>query len=121
MGIKTIKIVRDLPLSEYDEGMNGFKVHVWVNPTRDYMRQYDVLTKAQLEKGVASDAVIDQQTAEWFSVMFSQGTDDAERLSAEDLAQLYEQDPALWLFITSRYWEMVNDHLMRLEKKQPTL
>lgn len=121
MSIKIVKVVRDLALADYAAEMNGTSLHAWVNPTRALMRESEAFTKrlaADLDAATGDE--LDPQLAAWWSVIFSQGADADERLSAADLEQIYAQDPALWIFITTRYWELVNENLLQTEKKRAT-
>jgi len=108
MKIDIPHVVRDLSLSEYAPEMNGAVLKVWVNPTRDCMARFD--------PALSDDAKL----SAWYSELLSQSADTETHLSADELLQVYEADPALWSFIAARAWQLIGEHRAALEKKQVT-
>jgi hypothetical protein len=115
--ISVVKVIRDLPLSDYAPEMGELFLQVWVNPPRDMIRQMLALSGA-LPDTFNTGVNADDRLAELYSVILSQGPDEAVHLSPDDLKQMYEEDPALWIFVYGQVWNMMNDHREALQKKR---
>lgn len=140
MMIKIETILQPLDLGDYYEAYRGTCVQVWVNPTRPFLaerekwvdennrRWLDIQSRYNVkaaQKAKAPDltpaakAIVTYNTwvheqylpaiNEWFSRLFSQGPEDT-RHSAEELAKIDEQDPALLLWLKRRANEMIEAH-----------
>jgi hypothetical protein len=124
MPIQVAKIIRPLPLAEYAKEMKNYTLDVWVNPTRAIVRQFTAIKDEPANDTPVLDAhgnvlvtAADRAYAEWYSVILSQGAAD-KRLSADDLLALYDEDPALWTFIATGCWQLIDELKSQLPKKQ---
>lgn len=134
MAFKIPKIIRDMPLSDYAPEMGDLKLQVWVNPPREMIRQFGLIVSTEASSGLFVGAGkagaekagagtvpvaainVDDQVSSWYSILLSQGVEEC-RMSEDDLKQLFDDDPALWLFISARVWGMIDEHRSALEKK----
>lgn len=128
--IPSVKVLKDLPLSEYAPDAPELKqvvLKVWVNPTREVIQSYALLTSTVSTESLfqstapapteAGEQVNDVRISEWYSAILSQGPEETH-MSAEDLRAVFEQDPAMWVFIFTRCWQLIDEHRVGLQKKQ---
>jgi hypothetical protein len=117
------KIIREMPLSDYAPEMSAYALQVWVNPPREVIRRFNLIMStgdtSELFAGqTAAPAIsVDDQVSQWYSDILSQGEPE-RRMSSDDLKALFDEDPALWSFISSRVWQMFEEHREALQKKQ---
>ncbi len=124
MKITTPKIIRDMPLKDYAPEMGDLTLQVWVNPPRDLIRKFTLIMSTGDSAGLfvsnqPSSPTLDaaEQVAAWYAEILSQGEQPERHMSTEDLKALYEEDPSLWLFISTRVWQMFDAHREALQKK----
>ena len=130
------KIVRRLEMSAYAEEMEGLALHVWVNPTRNIKNSFSDLQvsliglRAEIEKLLgtkkASEAKakalnkrVDAVTAsiyEWYSNILSQASDPDTHTSADELKELADEDPALWIYIATGTQALIGEHSEGIRK-----
>ncbi len=130
------KIIRPLEMSAYDESMDGLALQVWVNPSRNIKNGFDDLQikiiglKQELEKllkakkpaeGKAdgmSKRVEDtnQSIYEWYANILSQSSDTDSHTSADELRELVDEDPALWIFIATGVQALIGEHVEGIRK-----
>jgi hypothetical protein len=130
------KIVRPLEMSVYAEEMEGLALHVWVNPPRkvkdDFMDLQVRLVglRAAIEKMLATkkpsdkkaEALNDKVDAvnvsiyEWYSNMLSQDSDPDNHVSVDELKELADEDPALWIYIATGAQALIGEHAEGIRK-----
>ena len=130
------KIVRPLEMSAYAEEMEGLALQVWVNPTRNIKNSFDNLQikiyglKAESEKLLAAkkadekkaealskkiDAVNDSIYA-WYANILSQSSDTDSHVSVDELKELTDEDPALWVYIATGTQALIGEHTEGIRK-----
>ena len=130
------KIVRPLEMSAYAEEMEGLALQVWVNPTRNIKNDFADLQikifglKNESEKLLALKNASDKKAEalservdatnesifEWYSNILSQASDPDSRVSADELKELAEEDPALWIYITTGTQALIGEHSEGIRK-----
>ena len=130
------KIIRPLEMSAYDESMDGLALQVWVNPSRNIKNGFDDLQikiiglKQELEKLLKakkpSDGKADgmskrvedtnQSIYEWYANILSQSSDTDSHTSADELKELVDEDPALWIFIATGIQALIGEHVEGIRK-----
>lgn len=130
------KIIRPLEMSVYDESMEGLALQVWVNPTRNIKNEFSDLQikivglKNEVEKLLgkkgASESkaeglskkvdVANKSIYEWYANMLSQASDSATHTSADDLKELADEDPAIWIYIATGTQALIGEHAEGIRK-----
>lgn len=130
------KIIRPLKMSAYDEGMEGLALQVWVNPTRNIKNGFDDLQikiiglKHESEKLLTAKKPDDKKAEalsekieavnksiyEWYANILSQSSDTDSRTSADELAEMADEDPALWIFIATGAQALIGEHTEGIRK-----
>jgi len=130
------KIVRPLEMSVYDESMEGLALQVWVNPTRNIKNSFDDLQikiiglkndleelltakKADEKKAIALNEkadVVNKAIYEWYANVLSQASDSETHTSADELKELADEDPALWVFIATGVQALIGEHAEGIRK-----
>jgi hypothetical protein len=116
--------------------MEGLALQVWVNPTRKIKNDFDSLQiktiglRNESEKLLAAkkpddkkaeslskkvDAV-NESIYEWYANMLSQSSDTDSHTSADELAGLADEDPALWIFIATGIQALIGEHAEGIRK-----
>ena len=130
------KIVRPLEMSAYDESMEGLALQVWVNPTRNIKNDFDELQikiiglKNESEKLLAAKKADDKKAEalskkvdavnrsiyEWYANILSQSSDTDSHTSADELTELADKDPALWIFVATGTQAVIGEHAEGIRK-----
>ena len=130
------KIIRPLEMSVYDESMEGLALRVWVNPTRNIKNDFDGLQikifglKNESEKlltakkpdGKKANALsekidsVNKSIYEWYANVLSQASDPETHTSVDELKELAEEDPALWIFIATGTQALIGEHTEGIRK-----
>jgi hypothetical protein len=137
MGIQIRKVVRPLGLRDLAEEYGDDFLSVWVNPDRGALALYERAReetekikkqlaglpdreKADPEKVQAISNSLDEANRiiyAWYAEIWSQGQDPAQHVTAaavEEWAQ--KADPAIWFYVTSGTWRLINEHLFHAKK-----
>lgn len=113
------KILRKIHLQEYHPDYPEAVFYVWVNPPR---KTRDQLVKA-MDQIAATKKIGNQAIFECLSVIWSQGPEENHMTIGEvrDLFdQLHDRDPRCWYWLTLKTFEMVKDHLARVDAERST-
>ena len=130
------KIIRPLEMSTYAEEMEGLALQVWVNPTRNIKMEFsdlqiklyglrqdidNLLTAKKVDdkKAVAMAAkvdVVNDAIYEWYTNILSQSSDTDSRVSADELKEMADEDPALWVFIATGAQALISEHAEGIRK-----
>ena len=130
------KVIRRLEMSVYAEEMDGLALSVWVNPTRNIKNDFANLQiglvglKVEIEKLLgtkkASEAkaealnkkidTVNQSIYKWYSNILSQDSDPDTHISAEELKELADEDPALWIYIATGTQALIGEHSEGIRK-----
>ena len=130
------KVIRRLEMSVYAEEMEGLALSVWVNPTRNIKNDFANLQiglvglKVEIEKLLgtkkASEAkaealnkkidTVNQSIYKWYSNILSQDSDPDTHTSAEELKELADEDPALWIYIATGTQALIGEHSEGIRK-----
>ena len=130
------KVIRRLEMSVYAEEMEGLALSVWVNPTRNIKNDFANLQiglvglKVEIEKLLgtkkASEAkaealnkkidTVNQSIYKWYSNILSQDSDPDTHISAEELKELADEDPALWIYIATGTQALIGEHSEGIRK-----
>ncbi len=130
------KIIRPLEMSAYDESMDGLALQVWVNPSRNTKNGFDALQikviglKHDLEKLLKTKKPAEEKAAdmnkkveaatqsiyEWYANILSQSSDTDSHTSADELNELEDEDPALWIFIATGIRALIGEHVEGIRK-----
>lgn len=137
MKINIPKVIKDLLLQEYDESFGDAKIHVWVNPPREVVKEYSELmsrtfaSRKVLEtikvddslgndekKGLLESAErlivelndVGEQVIRWFSVIWSQGSNLEERWSIDEIRTLIRESGST----DPRLWEWMTGNTIRM-------
>jgi hypothetical protein len=128
MQIPVLQLTRPVDLTDYHPDMlhpstgKPVIVHVWVNPSRDFLRAYnDLMARwAQLRTPATEDApapegelqAINDAMADWYAQLWSQHPDAASRWTREDVLALagMGSDPALYRWLCAQAWARINAH-----------
>jgi hypothetical protein len=132
-------ITRSVDLREYDPALAA-EIHVWVNPTRAHAsRLTEISVSAQVNKarfdrmlsnmnqGQIDGSVAQEQTQnfnaeadrfmrevfEWYAVTWSKNS---ETWTADEIARLADEDPALWAWLTERTQTLIAEHREQARK-----
>ncbi len=128
MPIKIPKIIRDMPLSEYAPEMGEAVLKVWVNPDRAFVKRFMDISNTTAASGLFGTGIeaatgkapdTDLLLSAWYAELLSQGPAGTQ-VSGEELRDLFEHDPALWGFIATKCWTLIDEHRTVLEKKRAT-
>ena len=130
------KIIRPLEMSAYAEEMEGLALQVWVNPSRNIKSAFfnlqvelvglsneinklmdakkpDQKKIAGLSKKVDS---VNAEIHEWYANIWSQASDKDTHVSADSLASMADDDPALWVFMAQGTQALIKDHIEGIRK-----
>jgi len=130
------KIIRPLEMSAYDESMEGLALSVWVNPSRNIKNGFDDLQikiiglKNDLEKLLKTKKPAEEKAGglskkveatnkaiyEWYANILSQSSDADSHTSADELSELADADPALWIFIATGTQALIGEHAEGVRK-----
>ena len=130
------KVIRRLEMSVYAEEMEGLALSVWVNPTRNIKNEFANLQislvglKVEIEKLLgtkkASESkaealnkkidTVNQSIYKWYSNILSQDSDPDTHISAEELKELADEDPALWIYIATGTQALIGEHSEGIRK-----
>jgi len=130
------KIVRPLEMSAYDEAMEGLALQVWVNPSRNIKNAFTDLQinlyglKQEIEKAVSAKKPsekkatelnkrvdsINNSVYEWYANILSQSSDTDSHVTAEELVELADEDPALWVYIGTGTQALIGEHAEGIRK-----
>ena len=130
------KVIRRLEMSVYAEEMEGLALSVWVNPTRNIKNEFTDLQvslvglKGEIEKLLGTKkaseakaeamnkkvAAVNQSVYKWYSNMLSQASDPDTHTSAEELKELADEDPALWIYIATGIQALIGEHSEGIRK-----
>ena len=130
------KVILRLEMSVYAEEMEGLALSVWVNPTRNIKNDFANLQiglvglKVEIEKLLgtkkASEAkaealnkkidAVNQSIYKWYSNILSQASDPDTHTSAEELKELADEDPALWIYIATGIQALIGEHSEGIRK-----
>lgn len=130
------KIIRPLEMSVYDESMEGLALQVWVNPTRNIKNDFADLQfkifglKNKSEKLLATKKADDKKAEalskkvdavsksiyEWYANILSQSSDADSHTSADELEALADEDPAIWIYITTGTQALIGEHSEGIRK-----
>ena len=136
MKFKIPKIVRPLEMSAYAEEMEGLALQVWVNPPRNIKNDFDDLQikiiglKNESEKLLAAKKLDDKKAGalskkveavnksiyEWYANVLSQSSDPDSHTSADELKELTDEDPALWIYIATGTQALIGEHSEGIRK-----
>ncbi len=129
MKIETLKIVKGLDLGEYAEEIKGTVVRVWVNPPMRWLNEHDGLiddVKRIVEAGIRSNPEerpgLERELEAAagglrgkFIELWSQGPE-GSGWTAEEIGDLVETDPQLWIWLRKRSIEMIREHRAGVKK-----
>ena len=130
------KIIRPLEMSAYDESMEGLALSVWVNPSRNIKNGFDDLQikiiglKNDLEKLLKTKKPAEEKASamskkvgatnkaiyEWYANILSQSSDAESHASADELKEMADEDPALWIFIATGAQALIGEHAEGVRK-----
>jgi len=130
------KIVRPLEMSAYDEAMEGLALQVWVNPSRNIKNvftdlQFKIFELRQKIETVLSAKKADEKKAEalrksidaasesiyeWYANILSQSSDADSHVTAAELVELADGDPALWIYIATGTRALIEEHVEGIRK-----
>ena len=120
----------------YDESMEGLALQVWVNPTRNIKNDFTDLQikiiglrdesekllttkKADDKKAEALSKKVDAVNDSiygWYSNILSQASDPDTHASVDELKELADEDPALWVYITTGTQALIGEHTEGIRK-----
>ncbi len=129
MKFDIFKIVKGLDLGEYAEEIRGTVVEVWVNPPVRVLNRHDeliddvkrVVRQALKEEGAEGGGLekkLEGASAglvEVFVELWSQGGE-GSRWTAEEIRELVETDPRMWIWLRKRSIEMIREHRAGVKK-----
>ena len=130
------KIVRPLEMSAYDESMEGLALRVWVNPSRNIKMEYSNLQlklyglKHEIDKLLTAKKSDDKKASamsekvdavngsiyDWYARALSQDSDPETHVSAGELKDMADEDPALWIFIATGAQALIGEHAEGIRK-----
>ena len=131
------KVIRRLEMSAYAEEMDGLALHVWVNPSRNIKNGFWDLQvelgslKQELDKMLVDKTKpatkkveslnkrteeVNKSIYEWYANIWSQVSDPDTHVSAEELAAMADDDPAIWTFMAQGTQALINDHTEGIRK-----
>jgi len=130
------KIIRPLEMSAYAEEMEGLALQVWVNPTRNIKNDFMDLQvsliglKVEIEELLAIENAGDKKIEslndkvdaanvsiyEWYSNILSQASDLDAHVSVDELKEIEDEDPALWIFIATGAQALIGEHAEGIRK-----
>jgi hypothetical protein len=134
------RLVRPLVLSGFAPEYGDDFIQVWVNPSRDILSRYeqirgDAAGLKQRLTALSEERTPDQAEAQklgvelagvngllyaWYAEIWSQGEDASKHVTAENVRELSDrcerEDPALWFFLISGTWQLINDHVAYAKK-----
>ena len=137
MPIQIRKVVRPLALRGLAQEYEDDFISVWVNPNREMLARFEVAReeteqiKKQLSALAAEKKADPKKIREisdgldeanrllyaWYADIWSQGEETSHHVTAEAVeAWARTADPALWLYLTSGTWRLINDHLAHAKK-----
>ena len=137
MPIQIRKVVRPLALRGLAQEYEDDFISVWVNPNREMLARFDLAREEteQIKKQLSALAAqkkadplkireisdgLDQANQllyAWYAEIWSQGEDASHHVTAEGVEEWARTaDPALWLYLTSGSWRLINDHLAHAKK-----
>ena len=116
--------------------MEGLALQVWVNPTRNIKNEFDGLQikifglRGESEKLLAAKKPDDKKAEalskkigavnvsiyEWYANVLSQSSDTDLHTSADELKELADEDPALWIFIATGTQALIGEHAEGIRK-----
>lgn len=124
-------VLRVVELSEYhpdfEKGTDGapVRVHVWVNPTAELLREYDDLAARRIKCSDEVAKTDDQQKlmtlaaeyvavgnglGEWYAKLWSRHADATTHWTGDDVLDMSAADPALYGWLTRHTWELIGEH-----------
>ena len=130
------KIVRPLEMSSYAEEMEGLALQVWVNPSRNIKNDFAALQikiyglKQEIEKVLSAKKVnekkaenlgmnvdtVNDSIYEWYANILSQSSDTDSHVSVDELKELTDEDPALWVYIATGTQALMGEHAEGIRK-----
>ena len=130
------KIVRPLEMSAYAEEMEGLALQVWVNPSRNIKNDFAALQikiyglKQEIEKVLSAKKVnekkaenlgmnvdtVNDSIYEWYANILSQSSDTDSHVSVDELKELTDEDPALWVYIATGTQALMGEHAEGIRK-----
>jgi hypothetical protein len=137
MPIQIRKVVRPLALRGLAQEYEDDFISVWVNPNREMLARFEVAREETEQIKKQLSALASQKKADpekireisdgldqanqllyaWYAEIWSQGEDARHHVMAEGVeAWARTADPALWLYLTSGSWRLINDHLAHAKK-----
>ncbi len=126
MKIDILAICTPIALSEYDDRLSPAEVLVWVNPTRQFLRERDDLmtgiTSASPEgQPISDDALVPFNNAmmDWYARLWSKGADPATHWTLNEVQELNETDPSLFRWLLKQSNVVMRDH--REQKKKASV
>ena len=150
MQIAIRKLIRPLRMADFAPEYGDDFFTVWVNPPRAQLEAYreirgqnDALLKrlgelakakangglSELEEGEAQKLGLQMRDCSdrvyaWFAEIWSQGPDPSTHSTGQDVRDLAvrceREDPALWLFLCTQTWHLINDHRDQAKKGRAT-
>ena len=122
------KIVRPLELAQYASELSGQTVQVWLNPTREMLKDRDQIFMDFAERQDAVEKAAEAERAEllkqftdfmtnefidrndeWFARLWSQHDDTSTHWTVAELKALNDQDPALYKWMKERSMSMFQE------------
>ena len=140
MIIEIRKVVRPLPLSGFAPEYGEDTVSIWVNPHREALTRYELVRKKAEELKNRLVALSEQKNPDkgeaqaigteltqvndllyaWYAEIWSQSPDAGKHVTGDQVRELAErcerEDPALWFFLISGTWRLINEHLSTTKK-----
>lgn len=130
------KIIRPLEMSAYDESMEGLALQVWVNPSRNIKMEFSDLQikiiglrnesekllatkKAGVAKAEALSKKVDavnKSIYAWYANILSQNSDADTHASVDELKEMADEDPALWVFVATGTQALIGEHAEGIRK-----
>jgi hypothetical protein len=138
--IEIRKLVRPLALSGFAPEYGDDFIPVWVNPSRDILSRYEQIRgdaaglkqrlaaladegtpdQAEAQKLGAELARVNELLYAWYAQIWSQGDNTGEAMTVQHVRELSDrceqEDPALWFFLISGTWQLINDHVSYAKK-----
>ncbi len=110
-------ICADVALSEYDERLSPAVIKVWVNPTRQFLRERDEMIAGISSMKTAENPVTEEvlepfnnAMMDWYARLWSKGADPETHWTADEVRVLNETDPSLFHWLLTRSGQVMREH-----------
>ena len=141
MDIKIRRVYRPIALADYF-GEGDDVIEVWSNPPRYIRAEWDQIKRESIavtdrlyELSKNPEKTSEEEKTEWVEKMTEANNRfyewfskvwkfDGKEVSTEEIREFAikceEEDEALWVWLITRTWEVINERRVRVKKERPT-